>query len=89
LVQAGIQNVAVIDFDTVEEINLDRLVTATPLDARLFHGKIHVARRAMRAATTSAVPAIESFDLSVCEPDGGQIALDHDLFFGCVDRPWP
>jgi hypothetical protein len=89
LVQAGIQNVAVMDFDTVEEINLDRLITATPLDARLFRGKVHVARRALRAATTSAIPAIENFDLSVCEPGGEQIALDYDLIFSCVDRPWP
>jgi hypothetical protein len=89
LAQVGVQNVAVMDFDTVEEINLDRLVTATRLDARLFRGKVYVARRALRAATTSTTPEIESFNLSVCEPDGEQIALDYDIIFSCVDRPWP
>ncbi|MEC3978717.1 ThiF family adenylyltransferase [Amycolatopsis sp. H20-H5] len=89
LAQAGVQNVAVMDFDTVEEVNLDRLVTATRLDARLFRGKVYVARRALRAATTTAIPEIESFDLSVCEPDGEQLALDYDIIFSCVDRPWP
>jgi hypothetical protein len=77
------------DFDTVEEINLDRLVTATRLDARLFRSKVYVARRALRAATTATTPEIETFDLSVCEPDGEQIALDYDIIFSCVDRPWP
>lgn len=89
LVQAGIRNVAVMDFDTVEKINLDRLITATPLDARLFRSKVYVARRALCAAATTAAPEIESFDLSVCEPGGEEIALDYDIIFSCVDRPWP
>jgi hypothetical protein len=89
LAQAGVENIAVLDFDTVEEVNLDRLLTATRLDARLFRSKIHVAHRALRAATTAATPVIETFDLSVCEPAGEQIALDYDVIFSCVDRPWP
>ncbi|WP_276328938.1 ThiF family adenylyltransferase [Amycolatopsis lexingtonensis] len=39
LVQAGIQNVASMDFDTVEKLNLDRLITATRQDARLVRSK--------------------------------------------------
>lgn len=89
LAQAGIQNVAVMDFDTVEEINLDRLVTATRADARLFRSKVYVARRALRAAATANSPEIETFDLSVCEFDGERVALDYDVIFSCVDRPWP
>lgn len=89
LVQAGVRNVAVMDFDTVEEINLDRLVTVSRLDAVLFRSKVHVARRALRTAATSAVPEIETFDLSVCDPEGEQVALDYDVIFSCVDRPWP
>ncbi len=89
LVQAGIQNVAVMDFDTVEEINLDRLLTATRLDAKLFRSKVSIARRALRAATTASAPLIEGFDLSICEPDGERAALDYDVIFSCVDRPWP
>jgi hypothetical protein len=89
LVQAGIQNVAVMDFDTVEEINLDRLLTATRMDARLFRSKVSIARRALRAAATASAPLIEGFDLSICEPDGEHTALDYDIIFSCVDRPWP
>ncbi|WP_200215489.1 ThiF family adenylyltransferase [Micromonospora coerulea] len=88
LVQAGAQDVSVMDFDTVEEVNLDRLLTATRTDAALFRSKIHVALRAMRAATTAAKPVLSGYDLSICEPQGQRTALDHDVIFSCVDRPW-
>ena len=32
---------------------------------------------------------IDVSDLSICEPEGLLLALDHDLIFCCVDRPWP
>ena len=89
LVQAGVQEVSVMDFDTVEEANLDRLLTATRIDAALFRSKIHVALRAMRAAATAAAPMLTGYDLSICEPPGQRAALDHDVIFSCVDRPWP
>lgn len=89
LVQAGIQDVSVMDFDTVEEINLDRLLTATRLDAALFRSKTHVAIRTMRAAATAAAPVLTRHDLSICEPLGERAALDYDVIFSCVDRPWP
>jgi molybdopterin-synthase adenylyltransferase len=88
LVQAGVQDVAVMDFDTVEEVNLDRLLTATRLDAALFRSKIDVALRAMRAAATAASPVLTGYDLSICEPRGQRSALDYDVIFSCVDRPW-
>lgn len=88
LVQAGVQDVSVMDFDTVEDVNLDRLLTATRIDATLFRSKIHVALRAMRAAATAATPLLTSYDLSICEPQGQRTALDYDVIFSCVDRPW-
>ena len=33
--------------------------------------------------------SIEVSDRSISEPEGLRIALDHDLIFSCVDRPWP
>ncbi|WP_460528383.1 ThiF family adenylyltransferase [Flindersiella endophytica] len=89
LVQAGVQHVSVMDFDTVEHVNLDRLLTATPMDAALFRSKVDVALRAVRAAATAVRPVLSGYDLSVCEPDGERVALDHDVIFSCVDRPWP
>jgi molybdopterin/thiamine biosynthesis adenylyltransferase len=88
LVQAGVQNVSVMDFDTVEEVNLDRLLTATRLDAALFRSKTHVALRAMRSAATATTPVMVGYDLSICEPHGERTALDYDVIFSCVDRPW-
>lgn len=88
LVQAGIQDVSVMDFDTVEEVNLDRLLTATRTDAALFRSKIHVALRAMRASATAATPCLTGYDQSICEPQGQRTALDYDVIFSCVDRPW-
>ncbi|MGB3441502.1 MAG: ThiF family adenylyltransferase [Actinophytocola sp.] len=89
LVQAGVQHVAVMDFDTVELINLDRLLSATRLDAALHRSKVAVALRAMRAASTALEPVLAGHDLSVCEPAGETMALDYDVIFSCVDRPWP
>ena len=88
LVQAGVQDVSVMDFDTVEEVNLDRLLTATRIDTALFRSKIHVALRAMRAAATAVTPVLTGYDLSICEPQGQRAALDYDVIFSCVDRPW-
>jgi molybdopterin/thiamine biosynthesis adenylyltransferase len=88
LVQAGVQHVSIMDFDTVELVNLDRLLTATRFDAAMLRSKIYVALRAMRTAATAAAPVFPGHELSVCEPDGHRIALDHDVIFSCVDRPW-
>jgi hypothetical protein len=89
LVQAGVQHVSVMDFDTVKILNLDRLVTATRFDAAMLRSKIYVALRATRAAATAAEPVLTGYDLSICEPSGLRVALDHDVIFSCVDRPWP
>lgn len=89
LTASGLCHLTVMDFDVVEPHNLDRLLGATFRDARLKRPKIHVARRAANAAATAMTPRIDVSDLSICEPDGLLLALDHDLIFCCVDRPWP
>jgi len=88
LAAAGMVHVAVMDFDTVEWGNLDRLIGATVADARLARAKIDVAGRLMGAATTADTPTFQFHDLSICEPAGLSIALDYDLIICCVDRPW-
>ena len=89
LAASGLSQITVMDFDIVEDHNLDRLIGATPRDARLLRPKTHVARRCATAAATARNPVIEVSDLSMCEPEGLRTALDHDLIFSCVDRPWP
>ena len=89
LAASGIQRLTVMDFDVVEEKNLDRLIGAAQRDVRLRRPKIHVARRLALASSTAERPQFEFSDRSVCEPEGLSLALDHDLIFSCVDRPWP
>ena len=89
LAASGLCQLTVMDFDLVELHNLDRLIGAARRDAHLKRPKIHVARREAAAVATSHAPRISVSDLSVCEPEGLELALDHDLVFSCVDRSWP
>ena len=89
LAASGLCHLTVMDFDLVELHNLDRLIGAAHRDVHLRRPKIHVARREATAAATSQAPRIDVSDLSVCEPRGLELALDHDLVFSCVDRSWP
>ena len=89
LAASGLCHITVMDFDVVQPHNLDRLIGARPRDARLKRPKMYVAQREGLGAATDERPCIEVSDLSICEPEGLQLALDHDLIFSCVDRPWP
>lgn len=89
LAASGIQHLGVMDYDVVEPINLDRMIGATRRDARRARPKAIVAARLMRAASTAAAPTIQVFNTSICSPEGLAAALDFDIIFSCVDRPWP
>ena len=89
LARTGIQRLGVFEFDTVELINIDRLHSASVLDAYLLRPKTHVARRLLEEGATAAEPSHEVHELSICEPEGFRRLLDFDLVFSCVDRPWP
>jgi len=89
LAATGMVTVGVMDFDSVEAGNLDRLIGATPVDAALRRPKKDLARRLLETAATAAAPSFGFYDHSICEPDGLAIALDHDVIICCVDRPWP
>lgn len=89
LAASGLVNITIMDFDLVEERNLDRLVGATRRDVSLRRTKIYVASREAHRNATADRPRIRVSDFSICEPDGLLEALDHDIIFCCVDRPWP
>ena len=89
LAASGLCDITVMDFDIVQFHNLDRLIGAKPRDARLLRPKAFVAQREGAEAATTENATIKVSDSSVCEPEGLQLALDHDLIFSCVDRPWP
>lgn len=89
LAASGLTHLTVMDFDVVKPHNLDRLIGSSRRDARLLRPKVHVARREGNRASTATNFAVEVSDQSICEPEGLEVALDHDLIFSCVDRPWP
>ena len=89
LAASGLCHITVMDFDIVQAHNLDRLIGATLKDVRLKRPKNHVACREGMKAATAANCLIGVSALSICEPEGLRLALDHDLIFSCVDRPWP
>jgi hypothetical protein len=89
LAATGVETIGLMDFDNVETKNLDRLIGASAVDVWLGRSKLDVAQRLVREAATAAASLIELHDLSICEPAGLAAALDYDLIFSCVDRPWP
>lgn len=88
LAATGVTRIGLMDFDTVEERNLDRMIGATALDAWLRRSKVAVVGRLVVLNATASGLQLETSELSVCEPAGLAQALDYDLIFSCVDRPW-
>lgn len=89
LARTGIRQITLIDFDAVETVNLDRLLHATRRDARLQRAKVSVLARALNLSATADDFAVTEVEYSVCEEEGFRAALDCDVLFSCVDRPWP
>jgi len=86
LARTGAQRIAIIDFDTIERKNLDRLCYATRDDI----GEKKAARLARRLTEIATAADFQAtpIDAAVFEPDGWSAALDCDILFSCVDRPW-
>jgi molybdopterin-synthase adenylyltransferase len=89
LSRTGIERIRLIDFDSVETINLDRLLHATRRDVFLARSKVETLARGLRRSATAAQPHIEALEHSIVEENGLRAALDCDVLFSCVDRPWP
>ncbi|RIV37092.1 ThiF family adenylyltransferase [Micromonospora radicis] len=89
LARTGVERITLLDFDAVEAVNLDRLLHATTRDVELARSKVETLARALRRSGTAGNPDITALELSVVEPDGLAHALDCDVLFSCVDRPWP
>lgn len=87
LVRMGVETVSLIDFDKVKEHNLDRLLHATTADIGRL--KVEVAGEMIRRHATADNADIRTYPYSVTREDGLKAALDCDVLFSCVDRPWP
>ncbi len=89
LARTGVQRLTIIDFDTIKAHNLDRLAHATRLDAHLHLSKAQRLRETLLRYGTARDIDVDAVELSVVEPHGYRAALDCDVLFSCVDRPWP
>lgn len=87
LLKTGIQKITLIDFDTVELNNLDRLQGIGKLSIGRL--KVAVVKQHLLIQRLSKNIAINSIPHSIVEENGFRAALDCDLLFSCVDRPWP
>lgn len=87
LARTGISKFVLIDFDNVEEKNLDRLTNV--FDSDIGKSKVSVIAKAIRKSATAPRIDITECEYSICEAEGFMQALDCDVLFSCVDRPWP
>ena len=86
LARTGFEDIVLIDFDHIEKHNLDRLLFATRSDI----GRLKVEALAEHLATraTASLFTADQIAAAVYEEEGFRAALDCDVLFSCVDRPW-
>lgn len=87
LARTGVANLTLIDFDAVEEKNLDRLTNIFNED--IGRAKVLAVADGIQKSATAPKIEIKSCEFSICEKQGFETALDCDIIFSCVDRPWP
>jgi molybdopterin-synthase adenylyltransferase len=86
MARTGVEDVTVIEFDGIETKNLDRLLYAKPGNVGTLKAETpaeHL-RECATAARFEALPVVAA----VYEDAGFLAALDCDVLFSCVDRPW-
>lgn len=86
LARTGVEDIVLIDYDIIEKYNLDRLNFATRDD--VGDVKVDVLSRYLQCRTTAAKSNIETVQGAIYEEEVFRKALDCDLIFSCVDRPW-
>ena len=87
LARTGFGELLVLDYDTVEDHNLDRILNATVHDSRHRRGKSLVAVEAAKLHATHPNFQARWSDRSAVEAEGIELLKDCDLIFSCVDRP--
>lgn len=89
LARSGITDVVFLDFDSIELANLDRTLNTWDREEDIGAAKVEVAERAFLKSAVVRPVRVESAEFSICEEEGYRRALDCDVLFSCVDRPWP
>ena len=83
----GINHIYLMDYDIVKIHNLDRLDGVFEKD--VGKQKIKVVSKLLKKSATNENFICTTSNSSIVELDGFEEALDCDLLFSCVDRPWP
>ena len=86
IARSGFEDLMLIDFDFIEIHNLDRLSYATRDDVGQL--KVDVQAAHLSARATAETFRVETIPCAVFEDEGFRAALDCDVLFSCVDRPW-
>jgi hypothetical protein len=86
LARTGFEDVMAIDFDHVEERNLDRLCYATAADIGRL--KVEAMGDSLSSRATAGSWRYEGIVGALYETSAFRAALDCDVLFSCVDRPW-
>ena len=89
LSRMGLRRLTYIDFDNLELRNLDRTVGSTVGDVVAGLHKVQLAARNTVHSATGTDLNLRPLAESVLSPAGLAAALDCDVLFSCVDRPWP
>jgi hypothetical protein len=83
----GVGQIHLMDYDIIKTHNLDRLDGVFEED--IGNQKIEVISKILKKAATNENFSCTTSTYSIVEQDGFEEALDCDLLFSCVDRPWP
>lgn len=86
LARTGFSNVKFIDFDKLEEKNLDRSLMD---EEDVGNFKVDAVKKIFTKSATAIETQTQAINYSICEERGYKEALDCDVLFSCVDRPWP
>lgn len=87
LSRMGVSRFTLIDYDLIEERNLDRTLGTFRVDEGI--PKVKVAQRTISFSHTAQDISIDPHHGSLLHAEGLKKALDCDVLFSCVDRPAP
>lgn len=87
LARMGVRNLVLMDFDAVENHNLDRTLN---IDVQhIGQAKVGAIADSLKKHATAADFEVIPCEDSIVESAGYRAVLDCDVAFSCVDRPWP
>jgi hypothetical protein len=86
LARTGITQFTLIDFDSVETKNLDRTLGAHK--GQIGWPKVMAISKSIKQSASAPKINVKAIEYSICEKEGYASALDCDIVFSCVDKPW-